>query len=103
MLTLDTYGFGGRTSSAYYVRGIAGNTAKLANSGGVIEMAWIMGLNSAAPLGSNLLRSRLNTYMNVQSALRYNLTIGLNILTVPSFTPPRGNVCPLDGTWSPYH
>ena len=103
MLTLDGYGFLGNTSMAYYVRGRAGNSQKLPNSVGVVEMAWIMGLNSAAPLGSNLLRSRVNTYMNVQAALRFNLVIGLNILTVPSFTAQRPNVCPIDPTWSPYH
>jgi len=96
MLTLDTYGFGGRTSSAYYVRGIAGNTAKFPNSVGVIEMAYLMGLNSAAPLGSNLLRARINTYDNVQAALRYDLTLGGVQRIVPSITGKRTNVSALD-------
>jgi hypothetical protein len=107
MLTLDSYGIsngggGTLTSSAYYVRGLRGNTQKFPNSGGVIEMAYLMGLNSAAPLGSNLLRARINTYDNVQSALRFNLVAGLNQLIVPSITGKRFNVSPIDPIWNVY-
>ncbi len=103
MLTLDTYGHGGRTSAAYYVRGIAANTAKLANSVGVIEMAWVMGLTPTPPLGSNLSKNRLQAYANVQSANRFTFVLGSQTLVVPSITGKRANVSPLDLIWTVYH
>jgi hypothetical protein len=103
VLTLDSYGFLGNTSSAYYTRGRAGNLAKFSNSGAIVEMGFLMGLTFAPPLGSNLRKRMVNAYTNVQSANRFSDLLGGTFQVVPSITGQRMNVSPLDLIWTVYH
>ncbi len=102
MLTPATYGFGGFTSSAYYWLGIAGNFAKLAQPGPVVEASWMSGFqaNFSFPL-SNLGKRPVDVYSNVKSVNRFSQDLLGTIHVIPLLNK-RALAVPLDATWVPY-
>jgi len=75
MFTPANYGFGGRTSSAYYWAGQANNGVKFANFGtNPVEAGWLSGLTGPQALGaSNLPIRDVIRYMRPNSVTRFGV------------------------------